>query len=163
MDRTRRPLALRERPGDWFFVLAFSFFAFTSIFSDSLVARGISLAPDSPNVWARANYWYAAGTDPHLLDPPLSLHIQTAISAFVFGPFYVLLVWAFVTARNWIRMPAIVYVSAMLYGMVLFLGGEFLGPTPPTNPTRFWAFNAPYVIIPLLLGARMRRPHPFSD
>ena len=163
MQPTRRPLALRERPGDWFFVLAFSAFAFTSLFSDSLVARGIALAPDSSSFWARANYWYAAGTDPHLLDPPLSLRIQTGISAFVFGPFYLLLVYAFVTARDWMRMPAIVYVAAMLYGMALFLGGEFLGPLPPTNLGKFLVFNVPYVVIPLLLAVRMRHAYPFSD
>jgi len=157
MESTRRPLALRERPGDWLFVLAFGFFAFSSIFSDSLVARGIALAPDSPSFWARANYWYAAGSDPHLLDPPLALRLQTAVSAFVFGPFYILLVYAFVTARDWIRMPAILYVAAMEYGMAIFLGGEFFGPRPPTNLARFWAFNAPYVLMPLLLAVRMRR------
>jgi len=163
VEPTRRPLALRERPGDWFLVVAFGAFAFTSIFSDSLVARGIPLAPDSPSFWARANYWYAAGTDPHLLDPPLALRLQTGISAFVFGPFYLLLVYAFVTARDWIRMPAILYVAAIEYSMMVFLGGEFLGPLPPTNLRKFLAFNAPYVMIPLLLAVRMRRARPFSD
>src|SRR5262245_25845804 len=117
----RRPIPLRERPGDWLFVLAFSFFAFSSAFSDSLVARGIALAPDSQSFWVRANYWYAAGTDPLLLTPPVSLRVQTFISAFVFGPFYLVLVYAFVRGRDWVRLPAIVYVSAMLYGMVVFL------------------------------------------
>ena len=163
MESSTRTVPLRERPGDWLFVLAFSFFAFSSFFSDSLVARGIPLAADSPSVWARANYWYAAGTDPHLLDPPLALRLQTALSAFVFGPFYVLLVYAFVTARDWIRMPAIAYAAAMTYGMAIFLGGEFLGPHPPTNLGRFLAFNAPYLVIPLLLAVRMRHARPFSD
>jgi hypothetical protein len=153
---------LRERPGDWLFVLAFSFFAFSSAFSDSLVARGIRLAPDSPSFWARANYWYAAGTDPLLLDPPIGLEIQTFLSAFVFGPFYLVLVWAFVTGRDAIRVPALLYVSAMVYGMVVFLGTEFLGPLPPTNLSKFAAFNLPYLVIPLLLGWRMRRASPFG-
>ena len=99
---------LGARPRDWFFVLAFAFFAFTSAFSDAVVARGIALAPDSPHFWARANWWYAQGTDPLLLRPPTGLRVQVAISAFVFGPFYLLLVYAFVAGKNWIRMPAIV-------------------------------------------------------
>jgi hypothetical protein len=162
VDAGRRPLPLRERPGDWLFVLAFAFFAFSSTFSDSLVARGIALAADSPSFWARANYWYAAGTDPLLLAPPTSLQVQVTVSAFVFGPFYLLLVWAFVTGRDGIRMPAIVYVAAMVYGMVVFLGTELLGPLPPTNLPKFLAFNVPYLVIPLLLAWRMRRPYPFS-
>jgi hypothetical protein len=163
MEEARRVLPLRERSRDWFFVLAFGFFAFSSFFSDSLVARGIVLAPDSPSFWARANYWYANGTDPLLLDPPLGLEIQTFISAFVFGPFYLVLVYAFLAGRDWVRMPAIVYVSAMLYGMVVFLGTEFLGDVPPTNLPKFVAFNFPYWIVPLLLAVRMRDPHPFSE
>ena len=153
---------LGARPRDWFFVLAFAFFAFTSAFSDAVVARGIALAPDSPHFWARANWWYAQGTDPLLLRPPTGLRVQVAISAFVFGPFYLLLVYAFVAGKNWIRMPAIVYVSAMTYGMLLLFGAEFLGDLPPTNVPKFLAFNLPYLVIPLLLGYRMRRPRPFA-
>src|SRR5439155_1098081 len=101
-------------------------------------SRGRSpLAPDSPSFWARANWWYANGTDPLLLHAPIGLKVQVAISAFVFGPFYLLLVYAFVAGRDWIRMPAIVYVSAMTYGMVLLFGAEFLGDLPPTNVPKF--------------------------
>lgn len=163
MDASRRVIPLRARRRDVLFVLAFAFFAFSSFLSDSLVARGIALAPDSPSFWARANYWYADGTDPLLLHAPVSLHVQTFISAFVFGPFYLVLVYAFVRGRDWIRMPAIVYLSAMLYGMVVFLGTEFLGDLPPTNVAKFCAFNFPYWIVPLLLGYRMRRAHPFTE
>jgi hypothetical protein len=163
MDPTRRILPLRERSGDWLFVLAFAFFAFSSFFSDAVVARGIPLAPDSPNFWARANYWYAAGTDPLLLHPPISLRVQVFMSAFVFGPFYLALVYAFVRGRDWIRMPAVIYASAMVYGMVVFLGTEFLGDLPPTGMAKFWAFNLPYLVIPLLLGYRMRHGHPFTE
>jgi len=59
-------------------------------------------------------------------------------------------------------MPAIVYVSAMTYGMVLLFGAEFLGDLPPTNVPKFLAFNLPYLVVPLLLGYRMRGPRPFS-
>ena len=155
-------IPLRERPRDWLFVLAFGFFAFSSTFSDAVVARGVPLAPDSPSFWARANWWYANGTDPLLLHAPIGLKVQVAISAFVFGPFYLLLVYAFVAGRDWIRMPAIVYVSAMTYGMVLLFGAEFLGDLPPTNVPKFLAFNLPYLVVPLLLGYRMRGPRPFS-
>ncbi len=153
---------LRERPGDWFFILAFSFFAFSSFFSDAVVASGVPLAPDSPSFWARANWWYANGTDPYLLNAPFVFRVQVAVSAFVFGPFYLVLVYALLTGRNWIRLPAIVYVSAMVYGMVLLFGAEFLGELPPTNVPRFLAFNLPYLVVPLLLAYRMRRPLPFA-
>ncbi len=162
MDGTRRVLSLRERPGDWFFVAAFSFFAFSSFFSDIYCALRVHLTPDSTNFWVRANYWYAADTDPLLLALPTFLWIQTFISAFVFGPFYLALVYALARGRDWIRMPAIVYVSAMVYGMFIVLGAEYLGDLPPTNDFKFLAFNLPYLFIPLLLGWRMRWTYPFS-
>ena len=162
MDFSRRLIPLRDRRRDWFFVLAFGCFAFSSFTSDALVALGVPMAADAPGFWARANYWYAAGTDPLLLANPLALRISTFIAAFVYGPFYLVLVYALVTGRDWIRMPAVVYVSVMTYGMLMFLGLEFLGDSPPTNFPRFAAFNFPYLVIPLMLGYRMRHPYPFS-
>jgi hypothetical protein len=157
-----RPLPLDRRPSDWFFIVCFSCFAFSSFFSDAWAGLGVRFAPDSASFWARANYWYAQGTDPYLLANPIHLRVQTLISGFVFGPFYLLLVYAFATGKNWIRMPAIIYVSAMVYGMCIFLGSELFGDLPPTNFAKFAAFNVPYLIVPLLLGYRMRRARPFS-
>ncbi len=157
-----RTVPLRQRPGDWFFVVAFSLFAFTSFFSDTLAGLGVRFSPDAGSWWVRANYWYAAGTDPYFLAHPAHLQVQTFISGFIFGPFYLLLVYAFVTGRDWIRMPAIIYVSAMVYGMIVFLGSEFVSQLPPTNLAKFLGFNLPYLIVPLLLGYRMRKRQPFS-
>jgi hypothetical protein len=158
----RRVLPLRERPGDWLFVLAFSFFTWSSFFSDIVPALGIPIVPDSPNLLVRGVWYYADGADPLLIANPHYLRISTFISAFVFGPFYPVLVWAFVTGVNRIRVPAIAYVAAMTYGMVTFLHHEFAGPTPPTNQPWFFGWNLPYLLIPLALGWRMRRAEPFS-
>ena len=153
---------LRDRRSDWLFIGVFAFFTWSSFFADTVNALDIRIAPDSPNPLARAAWWYASDTDPLLIENPLSLRIQTAISAFVFGPFYVLLIYAFVRGRDWIRMPALLYVAAMTYGMVLFLSTEYLSATPPTNQAKFWAFNGPYLVVPLLLAWRMRHERPFS-
>jgi hypothetical protein len=153
---------LRERPGDWLFVLAFSFFALSSWFSDTVPALGIPITPDSPNALARGAWFYARDADPLLIASPFYLRVSCFISAFVFGAFYPVLVYAFVRGANWIRIPAIVYVSAMTYGMVMFLCMEFLGPLPPTNLPWFFSWNLPYLLIPLALGWRMRHARPFG-
>src|SRR5262245_10704712 len=57
MAHRRSVVPLRDRRGDWFFVLAFSFFAFSSFFSDALAGLGVHFSPDSDSVWVRANYW----------------------------------------------------------------------------------------------------------
>jgi hypothetical protein len=162
MTTSPRVLPLRERRGDWFFVLAFAFFTWSSWFSDIVPALGIPMSADSPNPLARANFFYADGADPLLIANPLYLRVSTFISAFVFGSFYPVLVYAFVTGANWIRIPAIAYVAAMTYGMVFFLSMEFLGPLPPTNLPWFFFWNLPYLLIPLALAWRMRHGQPFS-
>jgi hypothetical protein len=159
---TARTLPLRERPADWFFVLAFGFAVTSSWLSDIVPALGIPIVPDSPNVLVQGVWLYAKDADPLLIANPYNLRISCAISAFVFGSFYPVLVYAFVRGRNWIRMPAIIYVAAMTYGMVNFLWMEFMGPMPPTALAWFFGWNLPYLIVPLLLGWRMRRAEPFS-
>jgi hypothetical protein len=80
-------------------------------------------------------------------------------------PFYVVLVAALLTGRNGIQLPAVIYATMIvtLTGIVVF-GVEFFGEpaTRTGNPAKFLAFNLPYVLIPLLLLVRMRRPLPFT-
>jgi hypothetical protein len=98
------------------------------------------------------------------MHPPVWMRIVTGLSAFVYGPFYLLLVYCLVKGKNWIQLPSVIYATMIvtLTGIVVF-GVEFFGEpafrTP--NPVKFLAFNLPYVLIPLLLLIRMRKPNPF--
>ena len=152
---------LSERPRDWFFVLAFSFFAFSSFFSDSWHALGLL---HGDGFWPEANRWYAevAGDEFFKADHKF-VRVNTGISGMVYGPFYLVLVYAFIKGKNWIRTPALIYVGAMLHGMTEFVIYEYwIGP-PPGNPLVFWLFNGPYAIIPIMLGVRMwKHKWPFS-
>ena len=156
-DRTS-PLSSRKR--DWFFVCAFSFFAFSSFFSDAW--HGLDLL-DETSFWGRANLWYGriAGDDFLLGDHDFARY-STLISGFVYGPFYLALVYAFVKGKNWIRTPAFLYVGAMLHGYFEFMWWEHALGEPPRVPLVFWAFNAPYGIVPILLAVRMWKPEPFA-
>ena len=159
-DVSQKPF--RERRGDWGFVAFFVFAAYTSACTDTIAALNVPITADSPNPLARALWWYAADTDPYFLANPLANRLQTAISAFVFGPFYLVLIAAFVRGWDGIRLPGLLYVGAMTYGMLINFGLQFLGDTPPTNLPKFLALNLPYAIVPLLLGWRLRRERPFS-
>lgn len=158
-------LSLKQRPIDIFFAVIFLLFAVTSAISDAIPTLGIVMDPQSPNVLARANYWYAVSTDPLFMHPPVWMRIVTGLSAFVYGPFYLILVYCLVKGRNWIQLPAVIYSTMIvtLTGIVVF-GVEFFGEpafrTP--DPIKFLAFNLPYVLIPLLLLIRMRKPNPFE-
>lgn len=158
-------LPLRERKIDVFFAIVFLLFAVTSGISDAIPTLGIEMRPDSPNPLARANYWYAIDTDPLFLHAPTWMRFATGLSAFVYGPFYLVLAWALVKGRNWIQLPAVIYATMIssITGVLVF-GVEFFGEPEfrVLNVTKFLSLNLPYVLIPLLLLVRMRKPLPFT-
>jgi hypothetical protein len=161
----RANLPLRERPVDILFLVVFSVFIVTCIISDSVEGLGLAQVADSPNVLVRWNYWYASNFDPLYQSHPLWLRFISGTSAFVYVIFYVLLDLAIVRGWNWIQLPSVIYATMIisLTGIPIF-GVEFFGPagqaTP--NPAVFLAFNAPYILFPLLLLIRMRAPLPFT-
>jgi emopamil binding protein len=162
---TPATLPLRQRRIDIVFAVVFAAFAVTSLISDLLPTLGVDFSHPSSNFFVNANYWYAHDTDPLFMHPPAWMRIITGLSALVYLPFYLVLVFALVTGRNWIQLPAVVYATMIvtLTGIVVF-GVEFFGePANRTpDPAKFLVFNGPYVLVPLLLLIRMRAPLPFT-
>ena len=158
-------LPLRERSVDLFFAVVFAGFTVTSLISDQLPTIGVDFSRPSDNFFAQSNYWYAHDADPLFMHPPVWMRIVTGLSAFVYMPFYLILVAALIRGWNWIQLPSVIYATmiATLTGIVVF-GVEFFGEQPlrTQNPGKFLAFNLPYVAIPLLLLVRMRKPMPFA-
>jgi hypothetical protein len=158
-------LTLRERGIDIFFAVVFAAFTVTSVISDLLPTVGVDFSRPSGNFFVQSNYWYAHDADPLFMHPPDWMRIVTGLSAFVYMPFYVALVVALLTGRNWIQLPSVIYATMIvsLTGIVVF-GVEFWGePALRThNPVKFLLFNLPYVLVPLVLLIRMRKPLPFT-
>ena len=99
-------LRLRERPFDWFFIVVFSLFTITSLISDMLPTLGVDISSPSSNFFVNSNYWYASDTDPLFMEPPVWMRIVTGLSAFVYMPFYVVLVISLIRGWNWIQLPS---------------------------------------------------------
>ena len=162
---TRANLPLRQRGIDIFFGVVFAAFTVTSVISDLLPTVGVDFSHPSTNFFVQSNYWYAHDADPLFMNPPDWMRIVTGLSAFVYMPFYIVLVIALLSGRNWIQLPAVIYATMIvaLTGIVVF-GVEFFGEpaTRTQNPVKFLVFNLPYVLVPLLLLIRMRRPLPFT-
>ena len=158
-------LRLRQRPFDVVFVIFFSWAFLTCLISDAIPTLGIEQAADSPNILARWNYAYSSINDPLFMNPPVWMRIVTGLSAFVYAPFYVFLVYALIRGRNWIQLPAVIYATLItgITGVIVF-GVEFFGEPPwrTPNPLGFLLYNLPYVVFPLLLLIRMRAPLPFT-
>ncbi len=157
----RIPIPLAERRLDLVFVVGFSLFAMTSALFDRMAAIDVDFAHDSSPL-AQALYHYGTTVDPLVVDNPLWLQVMSAISAFVFGPFYLVLVYCFVTARDWIRLPAFIYASAMLYSVIVHVILEYAGDLPPLNHAAFVGTYFAYAALPLALMFRMGKPHPFT-
>lgn len=137
-------------------LLAYTFFAFaaTSLLFDRAAALDW-VGPDVGDPFGRALWWYGSRFDPLVAQNPLFLRTMSTISAFVFGPFYLLLGWALLKQRRWIRLPAIVYAAVMLYSMVVHTVVEIWGDLPPPNMLVFVGTYAAYVIAPAVLLRRM--------
>ncbi|GAA5190645.1 hypothetical protein GCM10023322_46300 [Rugosimonospora acidiphila] len=164
-DPSPANLALRDRRVDIFFAVVFAAFTVTSVISDLLPTVGVNFSHPSSNFFVNSNYWYAHDADPLFMHPPTWMRIVTGLSAFGYMPFYVVLVFSLLTGKNWIQLPSVIYATMIvsLTGIVVF-GVEFFGePAWRThNPAKFLAFNLAYVLVPLLLLIRMRRPAPFA-
>ena len=99
---------LRERKFDYLFVIFFSWAFITCIISDAIPTLGIVESPHSSNILARWNYSYASVNDPLFLHPPVWMRFVTGLSAFVYAPFYLVLVLFF-------------YIFSFFYSSILYL------------------------------------------
>lgn len=158
-------LPLRKRPIDIFFICIFSLFIVTCIISDSVEGLGLDQVAGSPNILVQWNYTYSSNFDPLYQSHPLWLRFISGTSAFVYVLFYILLIIALSKGFNWIQLYSVIYATMIisLTGIPIF-GVEFFGPvgerTP--NPGIFLLYNGPYILVPLLLLIRMRKPLPFT-
>ena len=157
-------LPLRQRPIDIFFIVIFSVFIVTCIISDSVEGLGLDQVANSPNILVQWNYTYSSQYDPLYQSHPLWLRFISGTSAFVYSVFYVFLIISLVKGWNRIQLPSVIYATMIiaLTGIPI-MGVEFFGPvgerTP--NPVVFLLYNGPYILVPLLLLIRMRKPLPF--
>lgn len=154
-------MPLRRRPFDAFLVFWFCLFALSSLVLEQFIVFDVDLSATT-DIFGRSWYWYASSFDPIFLDTPLWLRIMCTIDAYVFGPFYLVLIYALVREHGWIRIPALVYGGAIVYSTIVYFGYEFLDQAnrEAANLLVVFLVNIPFTIIPLLLIWRMRRPDP---
>lgn len=133
----------------------FCLFAFTSLVMEMYIVFGVDLHTATDPL-GRAWNWYAA-RDPIFYDPPLFLKVMCGVDGFLFGPFYLVLIYAFVRRREWIRPPGLAFVATIVYSTVVYFGVEFLEPLEGTDLAIVFWINIPYTIVPLWLGWRLRR------
>ncbi len=156
MSSTVIPMSQRRR--DWFFVAVLGLLALGSLSSD--VPRALGWTSGNG---ADANAWYIRVAGDHFFaTDPMPLRVRLYLSAFLFGPLAAYLAYAFFRGDARARPVGLLYAGAMIAGMVEFFAWEWASGTPPTHLAVFFAFNGPYLLVPLLVLARMWKPRPFG-
>jgi hypothetical protein len=157
-------LPLRQRPIDIVFIVIFSIMIVTCIISDSVEGLGLDQVAHSSNILVQLNYTYSSQNDPLYQGHPVWLRFISGTSAFLYSWFYVILIISLVKGWNRIQIFAVIYATMIIsLTAIPIFGDEFFGPardvTP--HPVVFLLYNGPYVLFPLLLLIRMRKPLPF--
>src|SRR5262249_45063302 len=151
-DACRMPIPLRERPFDWFFVVVFSAFAATSFAVDTMPTLGVLAMRDLlPRTYADC--------DPMFMHPPPFLYVAATVSGFAWGRLYVYFVWSSVRGRNQMRRYALLYSGALPLAMLMIFAEELWSFAPgwaSPRPIKFAAYNLPSLLMPIVLGLRMR-------
>ena len=114
------PVTLRQRPFDWLLIAFFllNLLVITYLFDIEQVVVADPAHFQYP-VWppafmVDAGHWWGRTFDPLLLARPVWWKATIWIDLLFFGPFYAFAIYAFVRAREWIRVPAIVWAAVMM-------------------------------------------------
>ena len=72
--------------------------------------------------------------DHDLLARPVWWKMTIWLDDLVFGPFYVMAIYAYIKGKNWIRMPSVIYASVLLTNVTIILGEEYGGQYSSCGP-----------------------------
>ena len=161
-------MPLRRRPVDLIFIVFFVINAgFITYIVDleQLVIR--DPAHFSYPAWPPAPlvdlvHWYGRNYDPLLMARPAFWRMTIWIDVLLFGPFYLFAIYAFVRARAWIRVPALVWSGMMLSNVLIILMEERYGEWATPHFGAVLGANLPWLLLPILMMIRMRKNDVFG-
>src|SRR5258708_2532654 len=162
-------IPLIRRPLD---IAILAFFLINLVFITYVVDLEQLVIPDASNftypAWpppaaVDAIHSYGQHYDPVLIARPVWWKMTVLLDAVLFGPFYVIAIYAFVKGKNWIRIPCFLYSAMLFTNVVIILGEERWGSTPAPNFGTVFLLNLPWLLFPILITARMlRSDKPFT-
>jgi hypothetical protein len=154
-----------------FFFVNILFITYIVDFEQIAIADPVSLDPPNfrypgwpPRPLVDLVHWWGGNFDPVQLARPVWWKATIWIDALLFGPFYIVAIFAFIRGREWIRIPSIIYSSVLWTNVTIILSEEIWGPhATPHLPIVILA-NAPWFLFPILIIWRMwAHPHPFTE
>ncbi len=147
-----KKLALYDRV----LVACFALFAFTSFAMEPYAVFGIDLRrPHDP--LAAAWLLYAERWDPIFLAPPPWLRLICGADMFLFGPFYLVLIYAFIKRKRWIRIPGLMFGAVVAFDVTVYYALELWTERGRADLLMVVLINLPYWLVPFFLIYRLRR------
>jgi hypothetical protein len=165
----RRPVPLRRRRADW---ILLAFFAVNLLFITYFVdIEQLTIANPyhfsyplwPPRFFVDMVHSYGNRYDPLLMARPAFWKMTIWIDVAWNGPFYVAAIYAIVRAKEWIRVPALVWCGSMTAVVLIILSEEYSGVHKTPHFGFVLALNLPWLLLPLGTLIRMAREHPFTE
>jgi hypothetical protein len=166
----RSPIPLSRRPLDWALL---AFFAVNLLFTTYVVSLEQVVIADParfmPPFWPprpllELVHWWERSYDPLLWARPAWYRATIWLDVLAFGPFYAAALYAFARGRDWIRIPAVIWGTALFTNVFIILFDELLGTHATPAPLVVVGANLPWLLAPFLVGWRvLRSPHPFTE
>ena len=152
---TAAAVPIYRRPLDLAFILFFSVSVLYGLLFSLPEGIGVPVAPDSPWPPLRSLYGWAIAEEPAHLDPTPNLIAACLFDGFFQAPALVFVMIGLVGLRAWLVPLGLVYAGAAITNMFFYFTQTFLGSHPPPNTIYYLVFNLPWLIAPVLLGARV--------
>jgi hypothetical protein len=165
----RVPIPLSKRPFDVacvvFFLINLTFITYIVDLEQLVIADPhhfqYPIWPPKPLV--DMVHAYGDAFDPLQNARPVWWKATIWIDAVLFGPFYAAALYAYVKAKDWIRMPAVIWSSVMMTNVTIIMFEEFAGPHASPRIAIVTLLNAPWFLFPVGVIARMyKNEHPFT-
>jgi hypothetical protein len=166
----RLPIPLKRRPLD---IGLLGFFIFNLLFVSYVISleQIVISNPASSihTIWPPRGalaliHWWQKSFDPLLWARPAWYRATIWIDVLLFGPFYAAAIYAFARAREWIRIPSVLWAGMMLANVIIIMFDEFLGVHASPRPFMVLAANASWIVVPMIVFWRMaRKEHPFTE
>jgi hypothetical protein len=155
------PIPLSQRRFDW---LVIAFFIINLGFITYIVDLEQLVIPDPSHfvypVWPPAPlidlvHAYAHHFDPLVLARPVWWKVTIWFDALGFGPFYAIGLYAYIRGKEWIRLPSIIYGTALFTIVTIILAEETFGPAKSPLLWVVYLDNAPWLLMPIAIITRM--------
>ena len=165
----RHSIPLTQRRGD---IAILGFFLVNILFITYIVDLEQLVIPNAAHftypIWPPPAavdliHWWGRTLDPLIIARPVWWKATIWIDALLFGPFYVVALYAYMKGKEWIRIPSIMYSSTMLTVVTIILSEEIWGIYATPHLPVVLLENLPWLLFPIYIIYRMwRYPMPFT-